>query len=238
MPSYPIPANEPERVAALRRYELLDTSSEQVFDDFAQLASFICGTPTALMTLVDEDRQWFKAKIGLELTETPRDQSFCTHTILSEDLLIVEDATADARFAANPLVTSNPHIRFYAGAPLIDSGGFGLGSLCVIDREPRRLSPEQRHALQLLARQVVALCECRLASADLASALREVRKLRGLLPICSHCKSVKNDEGYWRSLEQYLATRTDADLTHGICPNCLEEHYPGIYKRLRAQGEL
>jgi len=222
---------------ALRRYGLLDTSPEQSFDDFAALASQICGTPIALVSLLDADRQWFKAKIGLEVSETPREQAFCAYSILSDRLTIVEDATEDARFAGNPLVTSDPYIRFYAGAPLIDSGGSALGTLCVIDRKPRKLAEGQLRALEMLARQVVKHCEMRSVAAELAAALTEVKTLRGLLPICSHCKSIKNDEGYWRSVEQYLSVQTDADFSHGICPKCLEVHYPEVHRRLLAEGK-
>jgi adenylate cyclase len=117
---FPKPSNEMKRVEALHRYRLLDTPAEQSFDDFAYLASYICGTPIAVISLVDADRQWFKAKVGMEATQTPREHAFCSHTILTDRLMIVEDAIADKRFADNPLVTSKPHIRFYAGAPLID----------------------------------------------------------------------------------------------------------------------
>ena len=152
MTPYPVPPNEASRLAALRHYGLLDTSAEQSFDDFAQLASLICDTPIALVTLVDADRQWFKAKVGLEVSETPREQAFCTYAILGRQVMVVEDATADVRFAGNPLVLSDPNIRFYAGAPLIDREGFGLGTLCVIDRQPRQLTEERRRALEALAR--------------------------------------------------------------------------------------
>ena len=145
----PLPANETKRLKALRRYQILDTSAEQAFDDFAFLASTICQTPIALMTLVDTDRQWFKARLGLDVTETPREQAFCAHTILGSEVMVVEDATRDVRFANNALVTGDPHIRFYAGAPLMDAEGNGLGSLCVIDRQPRSLSPEQTKALHV-----------------------------------------------------------------------------------------
>lgn len=232
--SYPTPDNEEERLEVLRRYELLDTSAEQSFDDIAHLASTICGTPISLITFVDADRQWFKAKIGLDTSETPREHAFCAHTLATNRLMVVEDATADPRFADNPLVTSDPHIRFYAGAPLIDSEGFGLGSLCVIDRTPRQLTAEQQHALTALARQVVAQCEFRRISAALAASLAEVTALRGLLPICSYCKSIRNDEGYWYSVEHYITTHTPAQLSHGVCPPCLKQHYPEIYEELTA----
>ena len=237
MPS-PIPDNEARRLEALRRYELLDTSAEQSFDDFAHLASHICGTPIALISLIDADRQWFKARVGLECAETPRELAFCSHTILANQVMVVEDATADTRFADNPLVTSDPNIRFYAGAPLIDTAGFALGSLCVIDREPRKLTANQQRLLEALARQVVALCEFRRVSADLAATLAEVKTLHGLLPICSHCKNIRNDDGYWRSVEQYIASHSNTDFSHSICPGCLKEHHPAIYERLTAEGKV
>ena len=232
----PIPANEAKRLEALRRYQILDTPTEQIFDDFAFIASVICQTPIATMTLVDADRQWFKARAGLDKIESPREHAFCAHTILGDEVMIVEDAATDKRFADNPLVTAEPHIRFYAGAPLIDREGLALGSICVIDRKPRPLTREQSRALEAIARQIISQLEFRKTCAALAEALTELKTLHGLLPICSHCKGVRNDAGYWESVEGYLQTHTEAVLSHGICPKCLEEYHPHIYEKMRVKG--
>lgn len=165
--SFPIPDNESARLAALRACEILDTSPEHEFDSLTRLAARICGTPIALVTLLDNERQWFKAKVGLEATQTPRDQAFCAHAILSDQPLIVPDAREDARFADNPLVTSDPNIRFYCGIPLEIEKGLGLGTLCVIDREPRQLSPEQVEDLAALGQQVTSQLKLRKAVRDL-----------------------------------------------------------------------
>ncbi len=155
------PLNEQHRLGALRQYGVLDTPPEQALDDLAALAAQICAVPIALVSLVDEHRQWFKARVGLERTETPRDVSFCTHALQQTDLLIVPDATQDERFAKNPLVTGEPGIRFYAGAPLVTPEGAVLGTLCVIDREPRTLTPGQEQTLRVLSRQVMTQLELR-----------------------------------------------------------------------------
>ena len=164
-----LPPDEAERLETLRGYEILDTAPEQVFDDITLLASHVCGTPIALITLLDENRQWFKSKVGLSVSETSRDLAFCAHAILETDIFVVEDAETDQRFASNPFVTGDAKIRFYAGSPLVTSEGHALGTLCVIDRVPRELGAEQRTALQALSRQVVAQIELR-------HGLRELRK--------------------------------------------------------------
>ncbi|HET6342880.1 MAG TPA: sigma 54-interacting transcriptional regulator [Gemmatimonadota bacterium] len=171
----PVPASESARLEALRRYHILDTSSDDDFDVLVALAARICGTPIGLVSLVDADRQWFKARIGLESAETPRDVSFCAHAILGSELFVVPDATADARFADNPFVTSDPHIRFYAGAPLVTPDGHALGTLCVIDHEPHDLSPHQAQVLRALSRQVVSLLELRRTRKDLEQALNDMQ---------------------------------------------------------------
>lgn len=153
---------ELSRLAALLRYEILDTPDETAFDDFTELAAYICETPIALISLVDDHRQWFKSRLGLDVNQTARELSFCTHTIEGQGIFEVNDARRDQRFHDNPLVTGDPHIRFYAGAPLTTPDGFNLGTLCVIDRQPRQLSEAQRGALVRLSRQIMRLFEERL----------------------------------------------------------------------------
>ncbi|MGK7891188.1 MAG: ATP-binding protein, partial [Leptolyngbyaceae cyanobacterium] len=155
------PPDEEKRLAALQRYQVLDTLPEQELDDLTLLASHICGTPIALISLVDSDRQWFKARVGIDATETGRDISFCGHAIVDQKLLVVPDATQDQRFFDNPLVVQDPEIRFYAGAPLITPDHYALGTLCVIDRQPRQLTPQQVDMLTALSRQVVSQLELR-----------------------------------------------------------------------------
>ena len=232
----PLPANEARRIAALHRYQILDTPSEQQFDDFARLASIVCETPIALMSLVDTDRQWFKARIGLDTEETPREHAFCSYTILGDEALIVEDAKKDDRFANNPLVTSAPHIRFYAGEPLVDNEGHALGSLCVIDRKPRQLTPQQREALAIIGRRLTEQIQLRSVSKELADTLGNVKELSGLLPICSHCKSIRDDRGYWQRVECYVREHSNAEFSHGFCPQCMKKYYPEAYESLVEKG--
>jgi len=166
----PVKTNEARRLKVLWQYDVLDTVPEEVFDDLTELAARICEAPIALISLIDEDRQWFKAKVGVTLNETSRDISFCAHAIQQTDLFIIPDATLDERFANNPLVTSDPKIRFYAGAPLITPDGYALGTLCVIDKVPREMREEQKHALRVLARHVMTQLELRRHSKELHEA--------------------------------------------------------------------
>lgn len=194
--------NETARLAALRKYRILDTEPEQAFDDLTLLASHICGTPIALISLLDADRQWFKSKVGISIAETSRSVSFCTHAIKQRDLYVVSDAREHDTFRDNPFVLGADAIRFYAGAPLVTPEGHALGTLCVLDRIPRTLTQEQIEALQALRRQVEAQLELRANLFELDHALKardclidelresldNVRKLSGLLPFCSECQ--------------------------------------------------
>jgi diguanylate cyclase (GGDEF)-like protein/PAS domain S-box-containing protein len=155
----PIPSNEAERLDALYQTHILDTPPEKAFDDLTRLAAHLCGVPISAVSLIDSDRQWFKSVLGLETHETSRSAAFCAHTILQHDVFVVSDASTDERFVENPLVTGEPHIRFYAGVPLITPEGLAVGSLCVIDRVPRQLTDDQKAALQSLARQAASQIE-------------------------------------------------------------------------------
>jgi diguanylate cyclase (GGDEF)-like protein len=172
----PLPQHDAARIRALLEYAILDTLEEKAFDDITFLASFICEAPIALISLVDNKRQWFKARVGLQATQTPREHAFCAHAILQpQDVLVINDATLDPRFLDNPLVTGDPHIRFYAGAPLVTPKGDALGTICVIDKIPRALSAEKIEALRALSRQVVAQLELRRMVAELQRRTTELQ---------------------------------------------------------------
>ena len=175
--------DEEERLAALQRYDLLDTLPEQVYDDLARLAAHVCQTPIALVSLIDTDRQWFKARVGLDTQETSIEHSFCAHAVAAGKVLVVPNAMLDARFRDNPLVTGPPDIRFYAGTPLLSRDGHALGTLCVIDREPRELGEQQLEMLRVLGRQVMSQIELRL---HLAERARIERAMSEFVSIVSH----------------------------------------------------
>ena len=173
--------DEVRRLHALQSYAVLDTDAEQAYDDLTALAAQVLGVPIALVSLIDRDRQWFKSRVGLDVTETPRSQAFCDHAIRAQDVMVVPDATLDPRFANNPLVLGEPHIRFYAGAPLVTPGGLALGTLCIIDREPRTFDEHQRATLAMLGRQVMAQLELSKRHAALRVALDSLQHHTQLL---------------------------------------------------------
>lgn len=201
----PLPNNETLRLEALRQYNILDTLPEEAFDDFTALAAQICETPIALITLVDERRQWFKSKVGLTVTETPREIAFCAHAILKQDLFLVRDALVDERFSSNPLVTAAPHIRFYAGVALITSQGYALGTLCVIDSVPRELHLKQLGALQALSRQVMAQLELRKTLPELMQAKQESKQAEQ-----ERLQLLQREQAAYRQITQILESITDA----------------------------
>ncbi len=201
--------DESARLEALRRYRILDTKPERAFDDLTLLASQICGTPVAAVSLIDSDRQWFKSRIGVTIGHIDRNLSLCRNVIDQRDLVVVPDTLADERLRENPLVAGEPHYRFYAGAPLVTPDGHAIGTLCVVDRVPRTLSEEQRTALHAIKRQAEAQLELRRnllelnealvereraeaeqmrLVAELREALENVKHLSALVPLCSTCQ--------------------------------------------------
>ena len=191
MKTEPVNLKEEERIAALRQYRVLDTPQESDFDDLVRLAAQICQTPISLVSLVDRDRQWFKGRYGLDIAQTPRSLSFCSHAIqIPQSPMVVPDATKDPRFRNNELVTGDLKLRFYAGVPLVTPEGHALGTLCVIDRQPRDLSPKQKEALQVLSRQVLNQLELRRRLAELNQVTTDLKEtnleLEGFVHAISH----------------------------------------------------
>lgn len=209
MPAAPVSHDEHKRLEALHEYSILDSEAEPIYDEIVALASFICGTPISTITLVDEKRQWFKAQVGLEDSQTSRDVAFCAHAILQNELMVVNDAREDKRFNDNPLVLGKPDIRFYAGMPLVTADGYKLGTICVIDTKPKELSKEQSFALQVLSNQVMKLLELRKQNIALAKMHEMHNKLLSIIghdlrgPVKSIDGLLHLAENYETSFEEY-----------------------------------
>ncbi len=225
-------------------------------EDCVTLASEICGVPIALLSTVDRNRLLFSAAIGIDSAESEREQAFCSYVLLEPEMQVVSDVWEDPRFAGNPLIAADPPIRFFAGAPLLSQEGYALGTLCALDRQPKRLSPSQLSSFDALSRSVAAMLDARRLSRSLAQAnealacdLRGHQKseqqanvliralqgdesglkiLRGLLSMCSYCKSIRDEEGEWRRLEACITLNPEARFSHGICPDCLDRELEGL----------
>jgi GAF domain-containing protein len=226
------PAPEQARLDALRRYGILDSEPERRFDDIAKLAAAALDMPIAMVSLVDEDRQWSMATVGIARGEVPRAQSFCTHAITQDWSLVIEDASVDARVHATTLVSGATQARFYAGAPLITPEGHRVGTVCVIDKTPRTLARRELDILSGLARQTIELLEHRLTAARLGEAQQRLQTMATLIPICSHCRKVRDEGNHWLTLERLVQAKTGSRFTHGICPDCVREHYPAAADEL------
>jgi GAF domain-containing protein len=222
--------NNLRRLTALRRYEILDSVSERTYDDIVRLAAHIMDAPIAAILHLDNGTQRLKSAIGVRGGElfSLHSQSFCQETMHEQDVVVVEDVAVDERFWQNPLVTSGPQIRFYAGAPLARPDGNGLGSLCVMDTKPRRVLRRDKEMLQSLARMVMTTMELHRVSDALAAEVKKVKNLAGLLPICAGCKNIRNDGGYWQRVECYVQENSAAEFTHGMCPGCAQKYFPGV----------
>lgn len=222
MQSAPIPENEEQRLARLHEYDILDSPTEQDYDDITRLVSQICGTSISTISFVDRDRQWFKAAVGVTKRETSRDVAFCAHTILGNDVFTVQDASTDPRFEDNPLVTIDPRLKFYAGMPLLTSDGYRLGALCAIDRVPRTLTQQQEESLRVLARHVVDLLELRRSRRRLEEQNRELAEISDLksrlMSIIAH-----DLRSPIASISSVVSLFTEHDLEDGEREEILEE---------------
>jgi diguanylate cyclase (GGDEF)-like protein/PAS domain S-box-containing protein len=226
------------RLLALDRYHILDTDPEPQFDDLAQVAATVCATPMAVVTLIDERRQWFKARVGMPVTETEREIAFCDYVVRERELLVVHDTHEDPRFSSNPLVTGEPRIRFYAGVPLITADGFALGSLAVLDRVPRTLSPDQEHTLRVLGREVMAQLELRMSLVRLESLLGERdRAQRGLRRSLSELEQqVAERTATLHRINETLKQEIEQKAREAAFSKAIMESLPGIFYVLDERG--
>ncbi len=242
----------------LRSYWIWDSPPVAAFDDLASLAARLCDAPMALISFLDGQQRWFTSRSGFKLAATAAEWTFRAKTMAGTKVLVVPDAWADARFADNSLVTGDPYVRFFAGAQLTTFTGLTLGVLCVMDRIPRQLDAKHRESLLIVSRQVTMQLEFRRVVEELANTIKlldettleqkelinqyrrtlsEIKTLRGLLPICSACKKIRNARGDWTRLEEYIREHSHADFTHGLCPDCVTHvSSPAVGHEPPAQG--
>lgn len=241
----PLPQNEKERLNELKKYNILDTEPEAVFDNMVHLANYICETPIAAISLVDENRQWFKASEGLGANETSRDVAFCAHAILEQEPLIVEDALDDERFFDNPLVTGGPKIRFYAGVPLVTQNGIHLGTLCVIDTKSRKIKEEQVSAIKTLAQSVMAHLELRLSHKKIRKYVDELQLSATIFDTASENIVVTDANNRFITVNPAFTKTTGYTLEEviGKTPKILKsgkqssEFYASMWKDLNTNGQ-
>ena len=215
----PLPQDEQERLAELRKYDILDTEPEAVFEDMVRLAAYICHAPIAAISLVDENRQWFKAITGLDAKETSRKVAFCAHAILNDETMIVPDALLDERFNDNPLVTQGPNIRFYAGVPLATPDGRHLGTLCVIDREPRVLTQEQLNAISTLANSVMAHLDLRMSHKNIRQYVDDLQLAASIFESASEAMVVTDGDNRIITVNPAFSATTGYSLEEAIGQN-------------------
>ncbi len=240
--SAPQPRDETARLEALKRYQILDTSAEEAFDDLTRLASQLCGTPMAVMSLIDQDRQWFKSRVGIEIAETPRAVAFCAHTIQQRQPLVVPDARKDDRFRDNPFVKTKDGIRFYAGVPLITPDGHAIGTVSVMDRKSRELQPRELDALRALARQAEKQLEVRVYVDRLARTIEERESVeRRLLEANQFTSEIISGAGqgivvYDRAFRYVVWNRFMEELTGLPAKDVLGNNALQLFPHVRDEG--
>ena len=231
MNANPAPAktkNGIRRLTTLHRYQILDSVSERTYEDIAKLAAFMFEAPIAVISLFDAQGHSLKATFGSETLPSELVEPFTLRTSETSDILVVADTHLDERFAECVLVTGDEGIRFYAGAPLVTADGQGIGALCVMDHRPRPVTPRELGMLHSLARMVMTTMDLHRVTDELASEVLKVRNLSGLLPICAGCKNIRNDSGYWQRVESYVQEHSQAEFTHGMCPECAKKYFPNL----------
>ena len=216
------------RLTTLHRYQILDRVSERTYDDISKLAAFMFEAPIGVISLFSAERHSLKAIFGSDTLLPELVEPFTLQTSETPDVLVVEDAIADERFVECPLVTGDEGVRFYAGAPLVTPDGVGIGALSVMDHRPRQVTPRELGMLHSLARMVMTTMDLHRVTDELASEVLKVRNLSGLLPICAGCKNIRNDSGYWQRVESYVQEHSQAEFTHGMCPECAKKYFPNL----------